>query len=116
MNNYVDIQAGIATMANMESIYNKVVDSFIKNYSNFNSLIKNLLNEENANYKEARRHVHSIKGISLNLGSKKLYDISAKYENIILEQDVKLINDTLDVFLNIFNHVYSELDIYLKQI
>ncbi len=116
MGKYVDPNAGIATMANMTNIYNKVVESFITNYQNFSTLLTTLISKNETDLKEARRHVHSIKGISLNLGSKPLYDISEQFELDILSENIDTINAKLPIFLEIFEAVYKELTLYIDNL
>ncbi len=113
MENYVDKNLGISTMGGHENIYNKFINAFVENNKNLISDISSLL----VGYKdEARRLVHSIKGVSLNVGSKKLNDISTLFETAIMENDIEKMQSGFVEFKSVFSNVMNELDQYLKTI
>ncbi len=111
MDKYVDNKLGISTMGGYENIYNKFISAFVENNRNLISDITSLL----VGYKsEARRLVHSIKGVALNLSSQRLSDSATQFEKAIMDEDKNLIIQSFEDFKAIFNVVMDELKDYLK--
>lgn len=102
----VDVKLALNMMGGYEVVYQKVVQSFLLNHQ---SVINGIKNNLNYNKKEARRIVHSYKGISKNIGSEKLYEVSKEFEQVIIDNNEPLINDYFKIFEVIFNKVVNDL-------
>ncbi len=70
----IDVVTGLKLLADNEKLYIKVLRSF---YENFNSL-----NVEKMDGEELYRTVHTIKGISANIGAITLHALAVKWEQI----------------------------------
>lgn len=73
----------IRNMGGLESIYNKHVTQFKANYANTAESISALLKEKK--YEEARRLVHSVKGLGGTLGMLYVMESSSELEKAILK-------------------------------
>lgn len=73
----------IRNLGGMESIYYKHLNKFKANYAGSTEQITELLSEKN--YEEARRLVHSIKGLSGTLGMMDLMETSADLEKAVMK-------------------------------
>jgi hypothetical protein len=104
---YVDKTLALSYLAGSEIIFNKLKTSFLESYKNFNQDI--LLFYNSKNFNDLYRYIHNIKGISLNLGSKPLYDNSI----LVLEEfkkdvyNLSSINKLLDTLVNVYNELKS---------
>jgi len=83
----------LSMLDNNQAIYNKLLVRYIEEYKDLEDIIMNLLVKND--YLQIREYVHKIKGISLNVGSDKLYQISRELEykimlNEVKEEDVKI--------------------------
>jgi hypothetical protein len=103
---YVNKTLALSYLAGSEVIFNKLKNNFLDSYKNFNEDILSFYNTNN--YQELYRYIHNIKGISLNLGSKNLYDDSI----LVLEEFKKDVYNlsNIEKLLNTLTIVYSELE------
>lgn len=102
----VDVSLALDMMGGNELIYQKVIDSFISNQCN---LVEDINENLETDKSEARRLVHSCKGIAINIGSPKLYDVATALEEAILDDMEALIEFYCNKFEDIFNKVIVEL-------
>ncbi|QVK20588.1 Hpt domain-containing protein [Mycoplasmatota bacterium] len=112
MEKMVDVQLALSTMNNLEFILKKVYEEFLLNNKNLLLDLESAISDDN---KEARRLVHSIKGISINLGSKKMYQTSKDFEEILLAEKEEEIKNMFPIFRECFQNMYQEIDGYLKE-
>jgi hypothetical protein len=102
---YVNKVLALSYLAGSEKIFEKLKSSFLSSYKNFNDDILSFYNSNN--YEELYRYIHNIKGISLNLGSKELYEDSI----IVLEEfkkdvyNIANINKLIDTLENVCNEL-----------
>jgi hypothetical protein len=103
---YVNKVLALSYLAGSEKIFEKLKSSFLSSYKNFNDDILSFYNSNN--YEELYRYIHNIKGISLNLGSKELYEDSI----IVLEEFKKDVYNfsNIEKLLNTLKIVYKELE------
>lgn len=103
---YVNKTLALSYLAGSEIIFNKLKNSFLESYKNFKEDILSFYNTNN--YQELYRYIHNIKGISLNLGSRALYDDSI----LVLEEFKKDVYNlsNIEKLLNTLTIVYSELE------
>lgn len=92
---YIDFKLGLTYCANNECLYKSLIKRFLIKYKNFSDTIKNSTMDEIKNI------IHTIKGITYNLGAKLLYDYSLKFE---------VDNKILGEYVNVFNNTYNELE------
>lgn len=112
MEKVVDIEYALSTMNNLEFILVKLYKEFLKNNEN---LIEELEKLFDTDIKEAKRHVHSLKGISTNLGSKKMYEVSKNFEEALMNGDIEVIKKEFITFKSTFEKMYYEISEYLKE-
>ena len=102
----MDKQIALKYLANSEAIFQKIKTSFCRNYRNAEELLLNAYNEKN--YEELYRIVHSIKGISLNIGSDVLYQDAS---DLCLDFKKEIYNlQHITAFIDTLNNVIIELD------
>lgn len=94
--NYIDLEIAIKYSYSME-LYKKFISMFKVEYENFDL---NLLDLSKA---DILSRIHKLKGITLNLGAKLLYDAC-----LDIEESNNFDND-LKGFIYIFNQSYKEL-------
>jgi len=103
----VDVDVALNLIDGNEQIYLKVIDVFLDNQSHIVEEIEMLL-ENNIN--EARIPVHSCKGISKNIGSIQLFEVSESLEEAIISQNHESISNYFDQFKIIFSQLLNELN------
>lgn len=104
--NYVDKNVALKYLAGNENIFNKVKNSFIASYKNALSEINKMC--EDHDLEELYRYVHSIKGISLNIGSMILYDDCVDVLEKMKKEGNKI--PSLEQFINTLQNVCLELE------
>lgn len=103
---YVDKDIALKYLANSEIIFNKIKASFLSSYKNAAQEIHQMISS--ANMDDLYRYIHSIKGISLNLGSTVLFeDCHAILDKIKREEDIL---PDIDRFIFTLRNVISELE------
>ncbi|MDF2700576.1 MAG: two-component system histidine kinase / response regulator [Haloplasmataceae bacterium] len=102
----VDIKLALEMIGGYEQVYHKVIDCFLETNCN---LIQDVTYQLDNNIDEARRLVHSCKGISENIGSRLFFEVSKNFELAIINQDKELINDLFTEFKVVFNTVVKDL-------
>lgn len=100
-NKYFDYDLAMRYLANNQAIFKKVVIKFLDNYKNFLNEI-----EENTYDK-----IHSLKGITLNLGAENLYYCSQQ----VLDSIKKGEDFNLQAFKYCFNMTYNELKAFIDE-
>lgn len=88
-----------------EIIYNKIKDSFLASYQNYKNIYQEF--KEREKIEEAYNYIHSIKGISLNLGAEVLYRYASKALEILKKEQWR--NDVIDQFFIALELTYNEL-------
>ncbi len=103
----IDTNLALNLMGGYEQIYQKVIDSFLVNQSRLVEGIEKHLATKNL--REARRLVHSCKGISKNIGSEQLYIVAKELELALISEKQSLIDGALDDFKLLFEQVIEDL-------
>lgn len=102
---YIDLDIAMRYMMNNYTIFLKVRESFLNNYKTFNEEYNKLITEKDLDNLEMT--IHSLKGISLNIGAQLLYDSAC---DALDELRKKLFDyKTLADFQITFNNTYSAL-------
>lgn len=103
---YVDKRVALQYLANSEKLFDKIRLSFLKSYKNAVEEINEMLSNDNK--EDLYRYIHSIKGISLNLGSMILYEDSCNVLEKIKKEEISL--PLLEQFIHTLRSVYDELE------
>ena len=103
---YVDKKIALMYLANSEDVFQKIKKSFCNSYRDAKNMLHNAYDEKN--YEELYRIVHSVKGVSLNIGSDILYRDAS---DLCLEFKKELYNlQRIDEFIETLENVIIELD------
>ncbi|MBE6137158.1 MAG: hypothetical protein E7176_02045 [Erysipelotrichaceae bacterium] len=103
---YVDKKVALQYLANSEKLFDKIRLSFLNSYKNAVEEINEMISQDNR--EDLYRYIHSIKGISLNLGSMILYEDSCNVLEKIKKEDTSL--PSLEQFIYTLRSVYDELE------
>ena len=103
---YINKRIAMQYLMGNESIYNKIKNSFLISNSNYINRYIEIIDSNNID--EAYSYIHSIKGISLNLGAEKLFDSC----NVVLEELKKGLwkKDLIEDFFKVLKGTYEELN------
>lgn len=103
---YVDKSIALKYLANSESIFNKIKDSFLVSYKDAAKDIHKMISSSKMD--DLYRYIHSIKGISLNIGSTVLFeDSTAILDKIKREENIL---PDIDRFIFTIRNVVCELE------
>ncbi len=107
----IDMAWGIERIGGNSKLFGKLLKEFFQDHQND---VRLLLQAFDQNQPEAaKRIIHTVKGVSGNIGAHKLYQKSAKLEQAIdSEQDH---SEELTQFTRAFSHLMSELDQFNSQ-
>ncbi|MGM9970334.1 MAG: Hpt domain-containing protein [Anaeroplasma sp.] len=102
---YVDKKVALRYLANSELLFDKIRKSFLNNHKNTPMEIKQYINDNDIS--SLYNCIHSIKGVSLNVGSIPLYDDSEAVLEVLKKGELNI--SLINIFIDTFNNVYSEL-------
>jgi CheY-like chemotaxis protein len=105
----IDINSGLIRVGGNMKLYKKLLIKFRNDYSKSLSEIKTAL--ENGNFNEAERFVHSIKGVTGNIGINKLYKITADFEAIIRKRETGKYKAMLNQYSRELNNTLTSLQV-----
>ena len=88
----IDTKIGLGHMGENKKLYLKILNDF---YNTYNSLNLNSLNED-----EFKRTIHTLKGLSSNIGAIKLHNITKDLEKSNDKNLIDLFNDKLQDVIN----------------
>ncbi|MFT5698439.1 MAG: signal transduction histidine kinase/CheY-like chemotaxis protein [Desulforhopalus sp.] len=89
-NSSLNMKTGLAQVMNDPTLYMDLLMSFVKKYRAWPDDIRKALNDENI--EECRHLVHTLKGVSGNLGMEKLFSLSVRLELHIRGNEMDSIN------------------------
>lgn len=92
-NSSLNMKKGLAQVMNDPALYMDLLMSFVKKYSSWPENIRSSL--ENGNIAEGRHLIHSLKGVSGNLGMGKLFSLSVRLELHLRDNETALIQQLL---------------------
>lgn len=107
---YIDYDLAMDYLDNSEELFKLCAKSFIESYEDFIEICLHCVNT--ADMEEFYRQVHSLKGITLNLGMQLLYDVCN--EVVIAYRKKELTTELLDSLLSTFDRTYLELKTFLN--
>lgn len=80
----IDMEEGLSRTSGNKSLFRKLLVKYLNNYENAPEQVEKLLQENKRN--DARILVHSIKGVSGNLGIKTMQNAAAELEGILKDE------------------------------
>jgi len=98
---HLDTVAGLIHMGNNRNLYINILKQFVANYKNSAEGIARLIKDEKMD--DAWRLVHTIKGMSSNIGATELYEVASS-----LNKDLSA--DNLNVFKKLIDQVVNEIE------
>ncbi len=112
----LNIKSALGRMNNKKKLYLSVLEKFYTNNQNFIAEIKATL--DNNDYETAQRLIHTLKGVSGNIGADSLHEQTKLVEACIHEKDSVKIEaglNELDVDLKeLFENISNQLDFGIK--
>jgi HPt (histidine-containing phosphotransfer) domain-containing protein len=102
-----DAQFALNQFSGNQSLLVQILGKFIQQYQLFDTLLAEHLKQED--FHAAKQQIHTIKGVSGNLGMKALYQECKKLEVSLNDQANK---DTLDDFLSILTQTLTLIQSY----
>ncbi len=107
----INQKLALSMLMNNQTIYYKLLKRFYEKYKDHPEILRNLFKTNDASF---YRIVHDIKGISLNLGATKLFELSDLINSLYIQEE-KIEEMILDNFIKEFNVVNKEIYKILKE-
>lgn len=107
-----DVDEALNRISNNSKLYLNILEKFLNNNKNFISVLKDNLEKDELD--EAIRNIHTLKGVSGNLGSKIIYQLCLDFEKELRENSKLNLNEIkrLEYYLNeSFQEINSLLEI-----
>ncbi len=98
---YIDRATYLEYLGDSEDLFKIVATSFLKSYASFKNTILISLDDKETLYNE----IHSLKGITLNLGMKELYFSTSDILDKIKGNDLYDITIMLEIFTNSYDEL-----------
>lgn len=102
---YIEESVWKEYLAGSEDIFKKIGESFLDSYKSFENQVLSSYEQNKQN--ELYNHIHSLKGITLNMGMTKLYEKCQFVLNELKQNITDL--DHIKELLVVFNASYNEL-------
>ena len=83
--NSINVSKGLSHMVDDRVLYEKVLKDFVAEYANQGSLIEAMIREHNS---DVKRLLHTIKGLSANIGAMSLNSFAIALETSLAVEDV----------------------------
>jgi PAS domain S-box-containing protein len=90
----LNIADGLARVSHQESIYVSILKTFIRDFSDCADQIVNFY--ENQLYEDLKRTVHNLKGVSGNIGARRVFEDCRFIEKLIKNNDFNKIQKELE--------------------
>lgn len=81
----IDVTKGLSHMMDDRALYEKVLKDFVNEYANQGSLIEAMIRENNS---DVKRLIHTMKGLSANIGAMHLNALAIVLEKSLVLEDV----------------------------
>ncbi len=109
----LNTELGLKYVSGNQQLYGKLVSDFYFKYLDCEHKVLRLIEEENM--KEARIFVHTLSGVSANLGASALSE-ATYYVDKALKKEETPTNKMLEKFASAARELFSSLDSYYKKI
>ena len=113
INSSLNMKTGLAQVMNDPSLYMDLLMSFVKRYKSWPTDIHNAF--EKRDLEECRHLVHTLKGVSGNLGMEKLFSLNVRLELYIRENEIDSVQQLLSQVEEETNVVCDFLTDWLEQ-
>lgn len=111
---YINTKIGLAHMAENKKLYIKILGDFLKNYKNIADKLQLLLHSDIA---EAKMIIHTLKGLSANIGAMALHEKTKDLEGSLrleelqqLEEELECVIGELEAHRQLFDHAKTRED------
>lgn len=112
-NSSLNMKTGLAQVMNDPALYMDLLMSFVKRYKSWPAALSDTL--ESGDLDECRRLVHTLKGVSGNLGMEKLFSLCARLELHLRGNEHESIQQVLNEIKEETDTVCDFLSDWLKQ-
>ncbi|WP_339721453.1 Hpt domain-containing protein [uncultured Paraglaciecola sp.] len=102
-----DAKFAINQFSGNQSLLVQILEKFIKQYQHFDKLLLECLQQDNFN--TAKQEVHTIKGVSGNLGMKALHNACKELEDNLASQTT---DASLKSFLDVLEQTLTQIQLY----
>ncbi len=103
----IEVQTGLVRAGGNESLYVDLLSKFHRDYADATSQIKSALN--NGEHELAKRLVHTVKGVSGNIGAIDLEKTASEMETAVRKQSASDLENLLDQFEKELNIVLDSI-------
>ncbi|GAC18025.1 Hpt domain-containing protein [Paraglaciecola arctica] len=100
--NIFDAQFALNQFSGNQSLLVKILEKFSQQYQHFDTSLTEHLQQENIN--SAKQEIHTIKGVSGNLGMQALHHACKEFEENLAQQTTE---NALKEFLNVFRQTLT---------
>lgn len=104
----ISVEAGLEKVAGNKKLFKKLLLTFYNNNKNLFHELKTSL--KNNDKKDAIYLIHTIKGVTGNIGALELYNTSSFLENAIKNNELDAIEDTLNKFSISLSKILSSIE------
>nr|MDT0251585.1 transporter substrate-binding domain-containing protein [Endozoicomonas sp.] len=104
----IDVDEGLGRLQGNQSLYEKLLTDFYKGQKEDLVQLQGYL--ETGQWQEAGQLLHALKGVSGNLGAKRLHDLTSQIENSLRQQLEIPDSDLMDSFVFAFAQVMEGLE------
>lgn len=109
----LNVREALPRMNNNKRVYLSVLEKFYHNNQNFIPEIKNLIKIRD--FDTAKRLVHTLKGVSGNIGATNIHKLSKEVEQSILKEDNEEIKTKLGQLEHMLNELFGSLAVIFKK-
>ncbi len=109
---HIDVEDGLMRVTGNEDLYYRIIMKFYDNNQNIVSVVKSTL--ESREFEDARRLVHTIKGVSGNIGAKSLSVVAQNLEYSVRDRKLEKLEYDFDAFEQEMVNVLNEIKPYKK--
>lgn len=88
----IDVTKGLSHMMEDRQLYEKILGDFAREYENKGALIETMIKEHNS---DAKRLLHTIKGLSANIGALTLNSCAVSLEESLSVEDIPMFKQEL---------------------
>lgn len=114
MQKYIDKEVAMQYLGGLEKVYIQLSQSFLESYAEFNEMVEDIYYQ--GQMENLHLIVHTLKGITLNLGATLMYDECVSFlKHLVADTITKEdIDNLIDVFSKTYNAINEEVNLYIK--
>lgn len=107
----INQKLALSMLMNNQTIYYRLLKRFYDKYKDYPDILKKLFYNNDINFYKT---VHDVKGISLNLGASKLFELSDLINNLYIQKQ-EIVEKIVDNFIKELTLVNEEIYKILKE-